>query len=302
VGDSLPRLNWVTAEADAEAAAELSRELDLARPVAHVLVSRGYRTAAEAEAFLNPRLSDLSDPFLIPGVDAAVERILHAIDRGEQIAVYGDYDADGVTGAALLVLVLEAMGGKARAFLPERVRDGYGFNVGPLRRCIDRIEPGLIVTVDCGTNACRAAEEAGREGVDVIVTDHHEPGQQCAPALAVINPKLAGLEAVEMLAGVGVAFKLCHALVKSALDAGKPGAAELDLRDFLDLVAVGTVADVAPLTGENRTLVRHGLARLNARPRLGMRALWDAAGAPRRISAYHIGFVLGPRINAAGRM
>ena len=302
VSDPLPRLNWATAEADAEEVAYLAKELALPLPVAQVLVSRGYRTPKEADTFLNPRLSDLTDPFLLPGIEAAVKRILHALDHDEPMAVYGDYDADGVTGAALLVLVLGAMGGCVRAFLPDRMRDGYGFNEAPLERCMTRIEPRLVITVDCGTNAHEAVVAAGRAGVDVIVTDHHEPTGSPAPALAVINPKLCDVPEVRSLAGVGVAFKLCHALVKAGLDEGRTQIGRLDLREFLDLVAVGTVADVAPLTDENRILVRHGLARLNAQTRLGLRALQEVAGVPRQINSHHIGFMLGPRLNAAGRI
>lgn len=301
MADNLPRANWITADCDDAAAALVARELGLAHPVARVLVSRGYGDPHAAELFLNPRLSDLSDPLLIPGMQTAVGRILRALDKSEQIAVYGDYDADGVTGAAMLVLVIEALGGRARAFLPDRLRDGYGFNVAPLQRCLARIEPSLIITVDCGTGAREAVEEAGRAGVDVIVTDHHEPAE-LAPAIAVVNARLAERESIRQIAGVGVAFKLCHALVRECMKRGMPCARDLDLREFLDLAAVGTVADVAPLTGENRTFVRHGLALMNDRPRPGLRALRDSAGAPERLNAYHLGFVIGPRLNAAGRI
>lgn len=293
---------WKTAACDAARAAALARETGLPPGIAAVLSARGIADAAAADRFLNPRLSEVADPGLIPGVDAAVVRILAALRNRESISVYGDYDVDGVTGSAVLAGVLRRLGGRVSVFLPERLQDGYGFTVPPLLRCLARDEPRLIITVDCGTGSDEAVAEALRRGVEVIVTDHHEPPPRPAPALALVNPHLGAPPALEVLAGVGVAFKVCHALLKQARALGLPGAAALDLREWLDLVAVGTVGDIVPLTGENRILVRHGIARLNASPSLGLKALAAVAGLKGPLTAHHIGYQLAPRLNAAGRL
>ncbi len=231
----------------------------------------------------------------------AVDRIWRAIETAESIAVYGDYDVDGVTSTALLMLVLRALGANVAACLPNRIEEGYGLSVESLERCLEAHHPRLIVTVDCGTGSCDAVTRAHAAGVDVVVTDHHEAGAAMAPAVAVVNPKRGNDPNQRMLAGVGVAFKLCHALLKTGRERGHAAAA-LDLREYLDLVALGTIADVVPVLGENRILIRHGLACLNGRSRVGLRALADVAGVTGELGAYHVGFVLGPRMNAAGRL
>ena len=295
---------WITVEVDEARARQLGDEISVPLPVAKVLVSRGIGTPAAAERFLNPRLSDLSDPFEMHGMREAVERIWRAIDAGERITVYGDYDCDGVTSTAMLMLVLGRLGAEVSAFIPRRLEDGYGFTIGALSKVIEETRPALIVTADCGTRSNEAVADASAQGVDVIITDHHEGQDLTLPdAVAVINPKLGGPEAVESLAGVGVAFKLCHGLVKQALADERDVAASIDLREYLDLVAIGTVADVVPLNGENRTLARHGLARLNgAAARCGIQALVRVAGIRTRLDCYHLGFLIGPRLNAAGRL
>jgi len=247
-------------------------------------------------------LSEVGDPFLLPDMAPAVERVVRALRDRERIAVFGDYDADGVTSTALLSTVLIRMGGDVVGFLPSRFEDGYGLSGGALERCIEQHKPSVIITVDCGTNSVDSVVAAAQAGIDVIVTDHHAPAEEVAKPLALINPMLSQDEPVRMLAGVGVAFKLCHALIKQArIDL--PEAAEgVDLRDWLDLVALGTVADVALLRGENRILVRHGLVQLTRAGRAGVEALKNVAKVRGDVDAYHIGFVLGPRINAAGRL
>jgi single-stranded-DNA-specific exonuclease len=232
----------------------------------------------------------------------AVERIRRAIQEDRRITVFGDYDADGVTAAALLVRVFGRLGARVLAFLPNRLTDGYGLSVPALSRCVAEQRPDLVVTVDCGTGSVVAVRWARERGLDVVITDHHEVSGETAPAAAVVNPKLGGDAATQPLAGVGVAFKLCHALLKHDRDRNGAAAPGLDLRDWLDLVAVGTVADVVPLVGENRILVRHGLARLNAAPCVGLQALLAAAGLAGRAGSHHLGFVIGPRLNAAGRL
>ncbi|MBN1557193.1 MAG: single-stranded-DNA-specific exonuclease RecJ, partial [Lentisphaerae bacterium] len=208
----------------------------------------------------------------------------------------------GVTATALLVSVLRRLGGRTTWFLPNRFEDGYGLGAAPLERCCAEQAPDLVVTVDCGTCACEAVAAARRRGVEVVVTDHHEATGEPAPAAAVVNPRLGDDPRAGVLAGVGVAFKLCHALVKRGLDTGAPDAGHLDLRDFLDLVALGTVADVVPLTGENRVLVRAGLECLSRMASPGLRALCAVGRVQPPIRAAHVGFVLGPRLNAVGRL
>jgi single-stranded-DNA-specific exonuclease len=296
---------WITVEVDETKARALAAEMEMPLPVAKVLVSRGIDSKAASEKFLNPRLSDLCDPFAMPGMVAAVARIWHAIDSQERITIYGDYDCDGVTSTALLVLVLEHLGATVSSFLPKRLEDGYGFTIGALGKVLEETQPSLIITADCGTRSADVVIDAAKQNVDVIITDHHEGDNLTLPeAVAVINPKFGGPDGVEELAGVGVAFKLCHALVKQAVADGREEASSIDLRDYLDLVAIGTVADVVPLTGENRTLVRHGLARLNdsSAARCGLQALIRVAGIRTRLDCYHLGFLIGPRLNAAGRL
>lgn len=284
------------------AADELARHTGLALPLARALWRRGVRTAAEADRFLKPRLSDLADPFELPAMDKAADRIWRAVDGGEPITVYGDYDVDGVTGTALLVMALRKLGGRVNFYLPNRFEEGYGLDEESLARCLETCKPRLIVTTDCGTGSRAAVDMARAAGVDVVVTDHHQVRDPAINAVAVVNPQLGTDSGARVLAGVGVAFKLCHALLKSGRSRGAAAAAGLDLREDLDLVALGTIADVVPALGENRILVRHGLACLNRQGREGLRALAEVAGVDGEMGAYHVGFVLGPRMNAAGRM
>jgi len=293
---------WRTVQTDAQAAAALAAATGLPRPLAALLASRGHATAEAVERFRRPRLAELSDPAALPNMPQAVARVWRALERGERIVVHGDYDADGVTSAALLLRVLRRLGGQAEGFLPRRIEDGYGLSPDTARRCTEELRAGLIVTVDCGSGAADAVRAAAAAGVDVVVTDHHELAGAPAPAAALVNPKLDADPALHTLAGIGVAFKFCHALLKEGRSRGCPAAAEIDLRDYLDLVAIGTIADVAPLTGENRALVSHGLQRLPATRNPGLRALLAQTGLSGELSPYHVAFVLGPRLNAAGRI
>ncbi len=315
---------WRSVEVDRVSTEMLSKRLNIPMPVAAVLAGRGLSDPVQAEEFLNPRLSSLSDPFSLPGMNEAVKRIWTAILGHEKIVVYGDYDIDGITSTALLVSVLGKLGANAGSFLPNRFTDGYGLSTGALRRCIETCRPGLVITVDCGTCAVDAVKLARSFGIDVVVTDHHEITGPLTEAVAVINPLLSDNSAVSHLAGVGVVFKLCHGLIKYGMTAGsidgKNDPAELirdiDLREWLDLVAIGTVGDVVPLTGENRILVHHGLNYLNklfngsdfssgktGQYRPGLVQLGKIAGLGKSdVNCYHIGFVIGPRLNAAGRL
>ena len=299
-----PRLErlWRTVEADDAQAGALAAERGLPRPLARLLVARGLADPEAADRHLNPRLSELSDPFLLPDLAAAVTRIWKALADHEPIVVFGDYDVDGVTSTALLVQVLRRLGGQAEPFLPFRMEEGYGLSLEALARCLDELKPKLIITVDCGTGSAASVREAARRGVDVVVTDHHTPGAELAPAVALVNPKLGTAAGLQVLAGVGVTFKLCHGLLKRGREEGRPGVDQVDLRQHLDLVALGTIADIVPLTGENRILARHGLHQLNQTASPGLRLLIEVAGIKGAIDAYEVGFRIAPRLNAAGRL
>lgn len=261
-----------------------------------LLYNRNLTTAAEAEAFLTAAPVDHAGRKLL-NTDKAVDRIGQALHSREKIAIYGDYDADGVTATALMYQTLTALGDDVITYIPDRFREGYGLNITAL----DRLKTegvSLVVTVDCGIRAIAQAEHAAAIGLDLIITDHHTTGAELPRSAALINPKQPDDEYPEkVLAGVGVAYKLALALI----EAFQPGG--LAAEDLLDLVAIGTVSDLVPLVGENRTLVREGLKHLRTPRRQGLRSLMGVAGIPpESVSAGHIGFGLGPRINAAGRI
>ena len=279
---------------DAALAARLASELGVARFVAELLVRRGLSESAQAERFLQPQLKTLGDPFTLPNMDAAVERIFAAFDRGERIVLYGDYDVDGVTSLALLVRVLRAFGAKAECFLPSRVDEGYGLSADGVARCVSEHAPQLLIAVDCGTSAVAEIAALQAQGVDVVVLDHHECKDALPACIALVNPKLA--TDYHYLCSVGLVFKLAHALLK------RRPLADFDLRETLDLVALGTVADLVPLTAENRVLVRRGLVQLERTKWVGLRALIDVAGLRPPFKPADVGFGLGPRLNAAGRL
>lgn len=272
--------------------------------VQRVLARSGITDPAAARAFLEFRTGD-DDPFRLTGMSTAVERIERAIEGDERIVVFGDYDADGVTGSAVLVQALRALGADAEAHIPHRERDGYGLSVAALDEIASR-GARLVVTVDCGVRSVEQIHHAAGIGVDVVVTDHHVPPEELPPALAILNPRLPGDRyGFQDLSGAGMAYKLAQALLSELAGSGggRRGAARIAADDLLDLVALGTVADVVPLVGENRALVKRGLDVLREARRPGVRALCQAAGVvPHELDARDIGFSLGPRINAAGRM
>ena len=294
---------WKTIPCDGPLAIQLASTFDLPLPVAEMLMGLGYRDMADIERFLNPRLNDLSDPFLLPDMEPAVRRLQQAILADESIAVYGDYDVDGIVSTGLLVQVLHRLGAPVGPpCLPSRQEEGYGLSLAALKRCMAQCNPSLLITVDCGTNDTEAVQLAQAAGIDVVITDHHESSSQRVEALAVVNPKLGQDNNLKVLAGVGVVFKLCHGLLKIGRNQGLPVAQAFDLREYLDFVAVGTVADIVPLIGENRILVRHGLTQMNQTLAPRWKSLVDIAGIRGTIDAHHIGYGLGPRLNAAGRM
>jgi single-stranded-DNA-specific exonuclease len=275
---------------------------NMPKPLAALLAQRGCKTVEDAERFINPALSTLYDPFDMPDMDKAVTRIRRAISAGEKITVFGDYDVDGVCSTALLVRVLRELGGSVFAFIPSRFDDGYGLSPDALAACIAEHHPSLIITVDCGTSSVEAAEKANAAGVDVVVTDHHEPGEHIAPVVAVVNPKCVPDHPSRILAGTGVAFKLCHALIKDGRENGCMASASVDLKKYLDFVAVATVTDMVPLLGENRALARAGFQSLENSCWPGWNALKKMAGITGTVETWHAGFAFGPRINAAGRV
>jgi len=264
-----------------------------------ILFNRGIATAAEADAFLRAEPNFSTDPFQMKGMRVAVDRIQAALANREPIAVYGDYDVDGVTATALLVQALRALGGqRVREYIPNRFEEGYGLNNEALTALAnDGVK--LVITVDCGVRSPDEARHARDLGLDLVISDHHEPSGSLPEALAVLNPKQDGdLYPEKYLAGVGIAYKIAEALVDSLTPA-----ASLNLSSYLDLVALGTVADLAPLTGENRVLVRKGLAQMRETTRQGLFSLANVAGQDlKKANAQTIGFTLGPRLNASGRL
>lgn len=293
---------WIINGVDEETAVQLANSLCIPLPIARLLVQRDIVDAESAEHFLHPRLSNMEDPFTLPDMHVAVDRIWTAVQRKQKITVHGDYDVDGVTSTALLVNVLGDLGAEASAFIPHREEDGYGLGLDNFKACISEHGTELMISVDCGTGSVEVADFAREVGVDLIVTDHHEPSGPVAQALAVVNPKLIeGDDPAKNLAGVGVAFKLCHALLLHARERDIP-TPDLDLRQYIDLVALGTVADIVPLIGENRALVRYGLRLMENTSNLGLKALMECAGVKPPITCYTLAFQLAPRINAVGRI
>lgn len=264
--------------------------------IAELLKRKGFANADAVNAFLRPRLSSLSDPFLLPDMAAAVARVFRAIDRRERVVLFGDYDVDGVTSLALLSEMLRAYHATPELFLPLRMEEGYGLSPESVERCCEKYDPQLLIAVDCGTSSLAEIAELKRRGVDVIVLDHHEPKSALPDCAAVVNPKAEAGSASHYLCSVGIVFKLCHALLKT-----RP-APEFDLKASLDLVALGTVADIVPLEGENRTLVQRGTVELARSKRPGLRKLMEIAAVRPPIMAEDIAFRLGPRLNAAGRL
>ena len=291
---------------DEARAARLAAELRLHPLAARVLDARGLGDPSAAESFLAVRLADLPDPFAMAGMDAAVARIVHAVESGERIACYGDYDVDGVTSTALLAGFLRAAGGEVTIYTPHRLVEGYGLNAGAVER-LARQGVRLLVTLDCGITSVDEVRTAAGLGLDTVVVDHHTVPVELPAAAAILNPHRPGCAyPAKELAAVGVTFALAMALRRRLRERGRfgGGRSEPNLRAALDLVALGTVADVVPLVGTNRILVRWGLEELARGRRPGLRALKRVAGiaegAP--VSAGQVAFRLAPRINAAGRL
>src|SRR5438034_192247 len=288
---------WENVACDDAGAARLAEAVGVPPIVARLLCQRGLDDPELAARFLNPSVDHLHDPFALADMSVAVDRILAAIARRERIAIHGDYDVDGITSTVIVRRALELLGADVVHFIPERLKDGYGLQPAAIER-LHAEGVRLIVSVDCGIRSTDAARRARELGVDLIITDHHEPEAELPPALAVINPKRRDCTYPDKnLAGVGVALKLVQALCQRA-DRTKW------LPAFVKVAAIGTLADVVPLVGENRVIAKLGLASLSGgRHTVGLRSLLDAAGlSGKMIDSYHVSFMLAPRVNAAGRM
>ncbi len=300
---NLMKKRWIDKPAEEEQVRSVAVATGMPEPLARALCTRGFHDAALANAFLNPRLSELGDPFFLPDMAEAVDLLWEAIEQDQHICIHGDYDMDGICSTALVYEVLRSLHAHVRTFLPHRIDDGYGLTVDTVKQCMDDGPLDLLITVDCGTGSVDATAYAIGKGVRVIVTDHHEVSEEgIADADALVNPKVSDVPNYEYLAGVGVAFKLCHALLKEGRQRGKKTALSIDLKRILDLAAMGTVADVVPLLGDNRLLVKYGLQACSESRRKGLIALMAVAGVKHEVKPYHVGFQLAPRINAAGRL
>ena len=290
---SAPR--W-TLKAEPAESKELASATGLPHVLATLLAQRGIKTAAETRDFLVPKLASLRDPREVPEMTLAVERLFQAVDRKEKVILYGDYDVDGVTSVALMHLMLAAYGLPTDYFVPMRLEEGYGLSLDGLARCFEQFgKPDLVVALDCGTTSIEELRWLAGQGVDAVIVDHHELSPEGRPECkALVNPKLGA--DYHYFCTAGLVFKTAHALLRERrLDS-------FDLKETLDLVALGTVADLVPLVDENRLLVRRGLEALAQTRRVGLRALMQSAGVEGVLHTHHVGFRLGPRINAAGRL
>ncbi len=294
---------WVERPYDPSVALAIAQRLKTGEIVGRLLASRGV-TLEAAEGYLNPTLkADLPDPSVIADMDLAARRLADAVRAGEGIAIFGDYDVDGATSSALLARFFRAVGAAPVIYIPDRLSEGYGPNVAAMTK-LARDGAKVIVTVDCGTQAHEALAAARDAGADVVVCDHHLPGETLPPAFAIVNPnRHEDTSGLGQLAAVGVAFMLCVATNRVLRESGWFATrAAPDLRQWLSLVALGTVADVVPLKGLNRTFVTKGLEAMNATPVAGVAALMAVGGLSAAAEPYHLGFVLGPRVNAGGRV
>lgn len=280
---------------DAEVRA-LASDFGVDPMVVGIAMQRGFRDRESLASFFHPRLKDLGDPFELPNMAAAIDRIEVAIDRRETLVLYGDYDVDGVSSLALLKALLEAYGLQPRTFLPQRLEEGYGLSRDGIERCLGgEMRPDLVIAADCGTNSRAEADLLRSQGIDLIIIDHHEPSEGgVADCVAVVNPKLC--DRWHYLCTGGLIFKVAHALLK------RRPCPEFDLRQHLDLVALATVADIVPLVDENRIFVRRGLVEIDRTAKPGLAELKAVAGVSSPVGSHDIGFKLGPRLNASGRL
>jgi single-stranded-DNA-specific exonuclease len=307
------KFRWTLAPSQPLLAGQLASQLKISPLLAQCLLNRGHSEISAIENFLSPRLKNLTDPFLLPNMAAAVERLFRAREQNESLVIFGDYDVDGVTSTALLVEVLRELGWKVDFYLPNRMDEGYGLSADGVENCLKKFPTTLLLAVDCGSTAVETIASLKIRGIDVIVLDHHQVSNPAPNAIALVNPhsgagilpangRLEACPTFTELCSAGLAFKLAHAILKRGRETDLPGAAEFDLKPLLDLVALGTIADLVPLIGENRILVSAGLRQLNETKRAGIIALKHVAQTPEKIGPYEVGFQLAPRLNAAGRL
>ena len=299
------KYRWSPAPPQPVLADFLAKQLKISPLLAQCLLNRGLSEPEPIALFLEPRLKNLADPFLLPNMTAAVERLFAARERSEPLVIFGDYDVDGVTSTTLLAEVLTALGWQVHSYLPHRMDEGYGLSQAGVENCLEKFPVKLLLAVDCGSTAVAQIDWLRARGVEVIVLDHHQVSTPPPNAVALVNPQLTlnsqpATRSFTELCSAGLAFKLAHALVKRGREL--PPFADFDLRPFLELVALGTIADLVPLTGENRILVTAGLERLNITHRPGLLALKKVAGISGKIGGYEVGFQIAPRLNAAGRL
>lgn len=293
---------WVLATPPPECTEALRREQGISNLVAACLVNRGIVTTEAADAFLDPRLRSLSDPMILPDIRLAIDRLFLARERNEPLVIFGDYDVDGVTSTAILTEVLTTLGWQCSQYLPHRRDEGYGLSQAGVENCLARHPTSLLLAVDCGSTAVDPIGWLNSRGVDVLVLDHHQLSDPLPPALALVNPLRSPNAAIAPFCSAGLAFKLAHALVKHGRESGLVGFDTYNLKPLLDLVALGTIADLVPLIGENRILVHAGLERLDSTSRVGLQALKRVSRTRSPMGVYEVGFQLGPRLNAAGRL
>jgi single-stranded-DNA-specific exonuclease len=300
------KFRWTITPPQPLLAQTLAAALHVSPLLAQCLLNRGLSEAALIEKFLAPRLHQLADPFLLPAMAVAVERLLRARELAEPVVIFGDYDVDGVTSTALLLEVLGRLGWSVNAYLPNRLDEGYGLSRDGVEHCLKKFPVKLLLAVDCGSTAVETISWLNELAIEVIVLDHHQVSSPAPAAVALVNPHVATAAGqvpnFQELCSVGLAFKLAHAILKRGRETALPGALDFDLRPLLDLVALGTIADLVPLVGENRILVAAGLRRLDATQRPGIIALKAVAQSPAVLGTYDVGFQLAPRLNAAGRL
>lgn len=294
--------SWTIKKENPKLRERISKNLSISPLTAQLLINRGIGNEAEANLYLNSTLFDLPSPYLMKGMDKAVERIKRALVSREKIAIYGDYDVDGVTSTALFYTFLKGLGADVTFYNPDRMKEGYGVNIEAVRKLT---EGGvtLIISGDCGITAVKEVGEAKRLGADFIVTDHHKPPEELPDAVSILNPQLSDCKYPgKAIAGVGVMFNLAVALRRALREDGFFRQGEPNLADYLDLVALGTVADCAPLTDVNRIFVKEGIKRMENPKRTGLLALKEASSITGAVNTFDLGFKLGPRINASGRL
>ncbi|MES1167341.1 MAG: DHH family phosphoesterase, partial [Pseudomonadota bacterium] len=300
-------MRWTYTPLPAGTVEAMATDAGVSPVLAELLLRAGLDDGESAARFMNPALAELSDPFFLANLEAAACRLRRAIADGEQIVVLGDYDVDGVSSTALLVGILRRFGANPRFIVPRRSADGYGLSRSAIDRALEQGKPGLFIALDCGTNSHAETAYLRGQGIDVLVVDHHQSRECPADHCLLVNPHVrpgAVEEAWRHLCTVGLVFKLVHGLLKRLRAENHPVALAIRPRDYLDLVALGTVADLVPLRGENRILARHGLRILQETQRPGLRALMDIAGVKpgQEIMPVDISYRLSPRINASGRL